>query len=422
MYEVPDTKWERDFSDGLSASQLDQVEGTRPTKRARLESDDTEQRQQSLTSALDWLNNAFDGVHSFSWGLVGNRERRSLRASDLLMDTSLQHLILLSSQNPNFSSIADTELIRLRACLPYMLHEEWYEKNDVQLLDVGDDSDESVSTSLMGSDSENGYESDDQEEKSSATEKESKKENKQTNASSRFVLLRALASVASHAHVLLPEAESFLLEEILPHWDGSDRMGQCICFDLLPMLSPCSFSELQNKVLRHLDPLFTYGSPRIQYAIVCGALKVLLQRWGRLEWAEWDLSKSRRPGRDTDPIAWKKRTLRELIQWTDNLLLKAFLVDDGHELLRLSTIQFFDIVAALSTTGPFLASPSPAIVYRLLLSQSVLSVERVCGLLVKFKHVFQRLKEDQAVDTEQVRGSDRYVSAKELVECQQSRD
>jgi hypothetical protein len=135
------------------------------------------------------------------------------------MDTSLQHLILLSSQNPNVSSIADTELIRLRACLPYMLHEEWYEKNDVQLLDVGDDSDESVSASLMGSDSENGYESDDQEEKSSAAEKESKKENKQMNESSRLVLLRALASVASHTHVLLPEAERFLLEEILPHWD-----------------------------------------------------------------------------------------------------------------------------------------------------------------------------------------------------------
>jgi hypothetical protein len=79
------------------------------------------------------------------------------------MDTSLQHLILLSSQNStNVSSVADTEVIRLRACLPYMLHEEWYEKNDVQLLDMGHDSDESVSASLMGNDDENRFESDDQ--------------------------------------------------------------------------------------------------------------------------------------------------------------------------------------------------------------------------------------------------------------------
>jgi hypothetical protein len=323
------------------------------------------------------------------------------------MDTSLQHLILLSSQNPNNSSVADMEVTRLRSCLPYMLHEEWYEKSNVQLLDMGDDSDESESTSVMANDDE--YESDDREDNDAVTEKESKRANERMNASSRLVLLRALASVASHANVLFREAESFLLEEILPHWNGSDRMGQYICFDLLPMLGPCSFSELHSKVLRHLDPLFTYGSPRIQYAIVSGTLKALLQRWGRLEWAEWDLSKSRRPGRDMDPIAWKKRTLRELIQWTDNLLLKAFLVDDGHELLRLSTIEFFDTVAVLSTTGPFLASPSPAIVYRLLLSQSALSVDLVCGLLVKFKKVFQRLKEEQAIDSEHVRGSDRYV-------------
>lgn len=218
------------------------------------------------------------------------------------------------------------------------------------------------------------------------------------NESSRLVLLRALASVASRANVSRT------------HWDGSDRMRQYICFDLLPMLGTCSFSALQSKVLWHLDPLFTYGSPRIQYAIVSGTLKALLQRWGRLEWAEWDLSKNRRPGRDTDPIACEKRTLRELHNSMDvNLLLKAFLVDDGHELLRLSNVEFFDAVAVLSTTGPFLTSLSLAIVYRLLLSQAVLSVGLMCGFLVKFKNVCQRPKEDQAIDSEHVFGSDRYV-------------
>jgi hypothetical protein len=373
----------------------------------------TEQREQSLPSTLDWLNDAIDGVHSLSWGLVGNRER--IRASDLLMDTSLQHLILLSSQNPNDSSIADTEVIRLRACLPYMLHEEWYETNNV--VDMGGgDGDESASASLIQSD--NGNESDSQEEDDDIAQKEPKQANERMHESStRLNLLRALVSVASHADALFPEAESFLLEEILPHWGGSDRMGQYICFDLLPMLSPCVFSELQSKVLRHLEPLVTYGSPRIQYAIVSGTLQALLQRWGRLDWAEWAIFKNRRrrPDRDTteDPITWKRRTLRELIQWTDNLLLKAFLVDDGHELLRHSTIEFFNTVAVLSTTGPFLASPSPALVYRLLLSQSVLSVDLVCGLLVKYKKVFQKLKEEQQapVDSseENVRGSDRYA-------------
>jgi hypothetical protein len=64
LYEVPDTKWERDLSGGMSASQLDQDEDALPTKCARLENDDTEQQEQSLTSTLDWLNDAFDGEHS----------------------------------------------------------------------------------------------------------------------------------------------------------------------------------------------------------------------------------------------------------------------------------------------------------------------------------------------------------------------
>jgi hypothetical protein len=322
------------------------------------------------------------------------------------MDMSLQHLIMLSSQNPNDSSIADTEVFRLRACLPYMLHEEWYEKNNT--LGMGDESDESASASSNLSDS--GNESDSQESDDDIAENEPEQANERMHDGSRLHLLRALASVASHVDALFPEVASFLLEEILPHWDGSDRMGQYICFDLLPMLSPCSFSELQSKVLRHLEPLFTYGSPRIQYAIVSGTLQTLLQRWGRLDWAEWTPLKNHRPDRLKDPIIWKRRTLRELIQWTDNLLLKAFLVDDGHELLRLSSVEFFDTVAVLSTTGPFLASPSPALVYRLLLSQSALSVDLVCGLLVKYKKVFQKLKEEPAVDSEEnVRGSDRYA-------------
>jgi hypothetical protein len=67
LYEVPDAKWERDLSGGMSASQLDQDEDALPTKCARLENDDTEQQEQSLVSTLDWLNDAFDGEHSFSW-------------------------------------------------------------------------------------------------------------------------------------------------------------------------------------------------------------------------------------------------------------------------------------------------------------------------------------------------------------------
>ena len=372
-------------------------------------SDFSEQRDSSLTTVLDWLNDAFDGVHSFSWGLVGNRERRSLRASDLLMDTSLQQLILLSAKGSSRPNVADMEIIRLRACLPYMLHEEWYEKDKLHFTAI-DDEDESNDATITVDDQENDDESYDEGNGDERTERRSITCNGEVKTSARVRLLRALASMAARSNGLFPEAESFLLEEILPHWDGSDHMGLCLCHDLLPLLTPCSFPELQVKVLRYLEPLFGYGSPRIQHAIISGTLNGLLDRWGRHDWTELFLSKaanSRRSDQELDPNTWKLRTLRELIKWADNLFLKAFLANEGHELVRLSIVDFYETTVSLSMSGPFLASPSPGIVYRLLMAQSALSVDRVCSLLIKFKSVFQRLKEQQRMESGEARNVDR---------------
>ena len=107
--------------------------------------------------------------------------------------------------------------------------------NDVQLIDMGDGSNESVSASLIGSDHENGYESNDQERKDTATEKECKKESKWMNESSRLCLLRALASVASHAHVLSlrPKvfySRKFYLTGMDPiKWDSAFVLTCCPC-------------------------------------------------------------------------------------------------------------------------------------------------------------------------------------------------
>lgn len=360
-------------------------------------------------STLDWLNVSFDGVHSFSWGLVGNRDRRSLRASDLLMDQSLQHLILLSTNDSSHPSVADTEVIRLRACLPYMLHEEWYAKNTIVELAEMDDGGKSTDATFTIDSDKTVCDFCDGDNDDERTKLEAKRPNEKAKEGGRLSLLKALASVSSHNNGLFPEAQSFLLEEILPHWDGFDRMGLCICYDLLPMLTPCSFPELQSKVLRYVEPLFTYGSPRIQHVIASGTLKGLLQRWGRLDWAGAFQSltrNNRRSGQEDNPTTWKLRTLREFIKWVESLFLKAHLSNDGHELLRLAVIDFFETVASLSMSGYFLASPSPAIVYRLLLSQSALSVDRVCSLLLSFRSVFQRIKAQGGIDSDETRASD----------------
>ena len=84
--------------------------------------------------------------------------------------------------------------------------------------------------------------------------------------------------------MLPPEAENFILDEILPSWDGNDKAGLIICNDLVPILAPMGFRDLRRRVLRHLGKLYVCGSPRIKFAVVSGALASLVRRWGRLEW------------------------------------------------------------------------------------------------------------------------------------------
>ena len=413
---VPDTKWERDFMGGERASEQDVVENPRPKKRARVVAAESGEQDSSLSFTVDWLNDAFDGVHSFSHGLVGNQARKSLRASDLLMDSSLQNLMLLSVKGSSRSraNVADTEVNRLRACLPYMLHEEWYEQESAKVASVNNDDDDDDEKTNDATFTINNTEADgsglNMDER---TKQESSRHNEiRESDSQRLLLLRAVASAAARCNGLFPETESFLLVEILPHWDGSDHMGTFICNDLLPMLTPCSFPQLQSKVLRYLEPLLSYGSPRVQHAVISGALNGLLQRWGRLDWHEYlpKTANSRESIQEVDANDLKARASRELIKWADNMFLKAFLCSNEHELLGLSVVEFFETVASLSMSGPFLVSPSPAVVYRVLLSTSALSVDRVCSLLICFKAAFQKLKEQHnGTAPGDNRASDRYV-------------
>jgi hypothetical protein len=136
----------------------------------------------------------------------------------------------------------------------------------------------------------------------------------------------------------------------------------------------------------------------------------LVNRWGRLDWSGGTTGGDS-SGSTEEMDAMKIQTLRELIHWTDDLILKGFLLDGGgHELLRAAAIDFFAAVCDLTDHCTFLAAPSPAIAYRLLQSKSALHVDRVCHLLVKYKVTFQKLKqrqEQEARTDDTVSGLDR---------------
>jgi hypothetical protein len=360
----------------------------------------------SLSATIDRLEDAFDGVHSASWELLrgrwsdGNGRRgsrrgnRAVRASDLLFDSNICHLILLSSGMETISSVSittgtgtsksstsrntlcDSEVVRLRVCLPHMLYEEYYD--DISSSDHEQD--------------EDGYsdvdDSSDEEDDVSA---------RNGKLSGKMRVLRALASLARHTDMLPPEAENFILDEILPSWDGGDKAGLIICNDLVPVLAPMSFRDIKRRVLVHLGKLYVCGSPRIKFAVVSGALASLVRRWGRLEWSPPAIKGRGTGPATTNDLEYKQRSLQELIQWIDNLLLGGLISEgssdgSGHELVRLSALDFYNAVCDICDQCSLVASPSPALIYRLFLSSTAVCVDRACALLLRYKSVFEKMK------------------------------
>jgi len=328
---------------------------------------------------MEWLENAFDGVHSFSLGLaLGQQERRVLRASDLLMDDAIRSLLLLSNNEDGM------EVVRLRVCLPYMLHEEWFHrvKPTVKRKKYINDDESSLGSEISSSDSEDERL---QSEEENVVESNSK-EALTGVEDQRLRILQALASMASHSSSLLHEAETFLIAEVLPFWDGSDQVGQILCHGLLPFLAPRSFSNLHNKILCHLSPLIQYGSPRVQYLIISGALASIVKRWSNNDVSGFTQTKNN----PEDSNSVRLKTVRDLVEWTESQILKAMLINDGHELILECALDFFSTVVEYS---PCVVLPGPSLVYQLLLSKTSVCIDYLCSLLVKYKVRLQQLKQ-----------------------------
>lgn len=351
-YVFPDAEWERAFSgDRGTPRQNHRHEHQPPSKRPRWSS------SPGVTHAMPSWNGPWTS------------------ATAVLQSSDMRHALLLSNVN-------NDSVTRLQTCLPYMLHQEWYNATS------------SGKKSGNGKRDEMELDRDDPLQQGEPTAVKKAKD-------TRWSLLQALADFVTHTDALPLAAERFVLADILPLWDGTDEWSQLLCHAILPALRPCGWADLQSGLLCHLERFFHYGSPRMQYAIVSGALASLVNRWGRLDWSTVVIAVSDTAGIASTRAgsrgnALKIQTLRELIEWTDNLLLEGFLVDGhGHELLRTATVDFFAGVCDLTDHCSFLAAPSPSLVYRLLLSKSALHVDRVCLLLVKYRTTFQKLKQRQ---------------------------
>ena len=266
----------------------------------------------------------------------------SLKASDILCNNFFQHLFKLVCDGEKHGLRTNLDFSEVNAVLPQLLYDEW----NMLLLK----SNKSVKSLRI--------------------------------VKTRLELVRSISSFAKAVGSFPLELESFILSELVPEFDGSTKMATLLFEDIFPSITFNSFKDFDRKALKYLHKFFINGSPDVKYAIISGAIIGILQKWGQ----------------SYDSINTNEIAIEELIKWADNLLVMGLIYDEamgaaGINLLRSSAIQLYTAVSNLASICKHaVLIPTPALTYRLFLSNTPLSIDRLCGLLLTIKTNFEALK------------------------------
>ena len=194
---------------------------------------------------------------------------------------------------------------------------------------------------------------------------------------SRLELLSALGFFVRRTGWMSPEMERFMMQAVLPNWDGKEEpFGNILCRDLLPYLpKPPSLGHAWQSVLQSLENHFIYGD-RAQQNLIMIALSELVSQWsGTLRTPS--IVDNDPASRATSSANPSDDVVNGIIVHVNNMLLKGYLLqENGNELLRMATVEFFEAISDLGLGGS-----SERLAYRLLQSPSALSIDRLCQLL-----------------------------------------
>lgn len=274
----------------------------------------------------------FLNVHNFT----------DLSASQLLDDNSVRHILSAScfeGQKFTLNSIS------IRTILPLLLYDQWYsQKHD------------------------NEY-----------TEMENARMREMKDP--RYCLLQSISRFAVAIKSLPPEVEDFILDEMMIDFDGNIKSAQKLFGDILPVVKFEGWSEFERRALKYFEKNFIHGSVNLKNVIIA-SLASLIENWVHC----------------CTGSSMTMNSLEKLITWTDSLLVTGLVAEESSNgvdinIIRLAAIGFYESVCTISSRYQALVlTPSPGLMYRLLLSSTTVSIERLCGLLLRYKNAFENLK------------------------------
>eukprot|EP01122_Echinamoeba_exundans_P007387 TRINITY_DN2263_c0_g2_i2.p1 TRINITY_DN2263_c0_g2~~TRINITY_DN2263_c0_g2_i2.p1 ORF type:complete len:846 (-),score=118.11 TRINITY_DN2263_c0_g2_i2:1033-3570(-) len=222
----------------------------------------------------------------------------------------------------------------------------------------------------------------------------------------------ALQALGVLSETLLESPPSVLsfLRDFLRSWNGKSHFPEIM--RLVRWLPPLPWEDLYRSILRPLGKVF-FTLPSDFKATVLECFTHMLRSWLRTDWNGYHrffAGQSRRKkfdlGFTLNPVESMSvdfnRTLYEFIRYVDQLASLSLLSETTSPNssitdpvgVQQAILDFFDLVSRLHSRFalPFVVTPSPAIVYRCLLSSNAAALSRICGILARYKAEFDKLK------------------------------
>jgi hypothetical protein len=222
----------------------------------------------------------------------------------------------------------------------------------------------------------------------------------------------ALQALCVLSETLLETPPSVLpfLRDFLRSWDGRSHFAEIM--RLVRWLPPLPWEDLYRSILRPLGKTF-FTLPCESKSAVLECFTHMLRSWLRTDWNAYHRffsGQSRRRhfdlGFTLNPVEAShvdfNRTLYEFVRYVDQLASLSLLAETTSPNspitdpigVQQAILDFFDLVSRLHSRFalPFVVTPSPAIVYRCLLSSNAAALSRICGILARYKAEFDKLK------------------------------
>ncbi|BGP35943.1 hypothetical protein JCM10296v2_007795 [Rhodotorula toruloides] len=196
-----------------------------------------------------------------------------------------------------------------------------------------------------------------------------------------FARVRELSELAGE---LLEELEPFLAE-YLQRWDGTAHRK--LVFDLLALVKPLRFEDLHHHYLRPLETFAMAESVEGTWiADFVACLTALVGHWAVRD--DWDETVSRTTAYGVlEPGAQYLEALQGILA-VANKQIELGCQQRPHDLtIRSASLTFYELALSLPLEFglPVVVLPSATFMHTCLLSNEVMSLSRICGILARLR-------------------------------------